>query len=128
MKDYNINKVSSYLEYWDVNNLNGWAMSRKLPTDWFITVEDLSEFNEDFIKSYIEKSNKRYLLEVRIQNPENLREPHTNLPFLPKINKTDEVKKLVANLRHIKKIPYTNKKSKTSIKPRFSFEKISQSL
>ena len=31
MKDYDKNKESSYLKYWNVNNLNGWAISQKLP-------------------------------------------------------------------------------------------------
>ena len=31
MKDYDKNKELSYLQYWDVNNLNGWAMLPKLP-------------------------------------------------------------------------------------------------
>ena len=30
MKDYDKNKESPCLQYWDVNNLYGWAMSQKL--------------------------------------------------------------------------------------------------
>ena len=30
MKNYNKNKESSYLKYWDVNNLYDWAMSQRL--------------------------------------------------------------------------------------------------
>ena len=30
MKDYENNKELSYLQYWDVNNLYGWAMSQML--------------------------------------------------------------------------------------------------
>ena len=50
MKDYDKNKESSYLEYWDVNNLDGWAMSQKLPANKFEWIEVTSYFNEDFIK------------------------------------------------------------------------------
>ena len=35
MKDYDKNKESSYLQYWDVNNLYGWAMSEKFPVNNF---------------------------------------------------------------------------------------------
>ena len=35
MKDYDKNKESSYLKYWDVNNLYGWAMLQKLPVNNF---------------------------------------------------------------------------------------------
>ena len=30
MTDYNKNKESSYLNYWDINNLYGWAISKCL--------------------------------------------------------------------------------------------------
>ena len=35
MKGYDKNKESSYLKYWDVNNLYGWSMSQKLPANNF---------------------------------------------------------------------------------------------
>ena len=52
MKDCDKNKEFSYLKYWDVNNLYGWAMPQKLAVNYFKWVKDISEFNEDFIKSY----------------------------------------------------------------------------
>ena len=48
MKNYNKNIESSYFIYLDVNDLNGWAMSQKLPVNGFKWVKDLSEFNESF--------------------------------------------------------------------------------
>ena len=46
MKDYDKNKESAYLNYWDVNNLYGWAMSQKLPVNNIEWIEDTSQFNE----------------------------------------------------------------------------------
>ena len=67
MKDYDKNKESSYLQYWDVNNLYGWAMSQKLPVNNFEWIKDTSQFNEDFIKNYNEESDEGYFLEVDVQ-------------------------------------------------------------
>ena len=83
MKEYDKNKESSYLKYWDVNNLYGWAMSQKLPQNNFEWIEDTSQFNEDFIKSYNEESDKGYFLKVDVQYPEKLHELHSDLPLLP---------------------------------------------
>ena len=35
LNSYDKNKESSNLQYWDVNNLYGWAMSQKLPVNNF---------------------------------------------------------------------------------------------
>ena len=35
MKNYNKNEESLYIQYLDVNNLYGWAMSQKLPGNGF---------------------------------------------------------------------------------------------
>ena len=45
-------------------------MSQKFPGSNFEWIEDPSQFNEDFIKSYNEKSGEGYFLKVDIQYPE----------------------------------------------------------
>ena len=35
MKDYDKNKESSYLKYWDVKNLCGWVMLQNIPENKF---------------------------------------------------------------------------------------------
>ena len=100
MKDYDKNKESSYLKYWNVNSLYGWAMSQKLPLNKFEWIEDTSKFNEDFIKSYNEKSDKGYFLKVYIQYAEKLHELHNGLPFLPERMKLKQVDEFVTNLHN----------------------------
>ena len=55
MKDYDKNKESSYLQYWDANNLYGWAMSQKLPVNNFEWIKETSHLNDDFMENYNEK-------------------------------------------------------------------------
>ena len=81
MKDYDKNKELSYLLY--IFNLYGWAMSQKLPVNNFEWIENISQFNEDFIKKYNEESNEGYFLEVNVQYLEKRHELHIFLPFLP---------------------------------------------
>ena len=49
MKNYDANQEASYLVYLDANNLYGWSKSKKLPVNGFGWMDDLSNFNEDFI-------------------------------------------------------------------------------
>ena len=81
MKDYDKNKESSYIQYWVVKNLYGWAVSQKLPVNNFESYKDTSKFNEDFIKSYNEESDEGYFFEVDVQYPEKLDERHDDLPL-----------------------------------------------
>ena len=55
MKDYAKNKELSYIQYWDVNNVYGWAMLQKLPVNNFEWIKYTSQLNEDFIKKTIKK-------------------------------------------------------------------------
>ena len=70
MKDDYKYKESSYLKYCDVNNLYGSGMSQNLPVNDFKWVEDISKFDERFIKSYNEESDEGYFVEVDVQYPE----------------------------------------------------------
>ena len=66
MKDYHKNKESQYLQYCDVNNLYGWAMLQKPSANNFEWIEDTSQFNEDFIKSYNEESDEGYFCNLML--------------------------------------------------------------
>ena len=59
-------------EYWDVKNLYDWEMSQNLPVNKFEWIEDTSQFNEDFIKIYNDKSDEWYFFEVDVQYPQKL--------------------------------------------------------
>ena len=61
MKEHDKNKESSNLQYWNVNNLYGWAMSQKLPVNNFEWTKDTSQLNEDFIKNCNEDVGTKHL-------------------------------------------------------------------
>ena len=71
MKDYDKNIGSSYIYYWDVNNLYAWAMSQKLLVNNFEWIKDTSQVNDNFIKNYNEEIDEGYFLEVDVQYLKN---------------------------------------------------------
>ena len=60
MKNYNKNIESLFLVYDNANNLYGWAISQKLSVGNFAWIEkdDISKFDETFVKSHDEDSDK----------------------------------------------------------------------
>ena len=74
-------------------------MSQKLPVRNFKWVEkdDVSKFDEKFIKNYDENTNKAYILEVDVKYPKNIRMLHSDLPFLPERMKINKCTKLVCS-------------------------------
>ena len=65
MKDYDPNTESSYLMYWDVNNLCRQPMQQKLPVDGFKRYK----FTQKFIQSYDDDSNNVYILRLILVIP-----------------------------------------------------------
>ena len=70
-------------------------MSQKLPVDSFEWVEenDLSKFDESFIKNYDGNSDKGYIIEAEVEYLKNLHKLHSDLSFLPE-KKLKNVKSL----------------------------------
>ena len=86
----------------DANNLYGCAVSQRLPVNSFEWIEQLSEFDERFIKDYDENNDKGYILVVDIEYPNNLFNLLCDLPFLPERKKIEKCKRLVFNMHNNK--------------------------
>ena len=61
-------------------------------------MEETSQFNEDFIKRYNQKTDEWYFLEVSFQYSEKFHELYNDLPFLPETMTLEKVEILVTNL------------------------------
>jgi len=66
-------KPLSYLMYYDVNNLYGWAMCQPLPYAEFQWIEDAVNFDVSAIAS---DSSTGYILEVDLEYPQHLYNQH----------------------------------------------------
>ena len=64
VEDYDKNKESSYLKYWDISNLYGWAMSQKLPVNIFEWIQNISQFNDEVRKNFNEEKIKDIFLKL----------------------------------------------------------------
>ena len=69
----------------------------------WIKKEELSKFNEYFIRNYDENGNIGYFLEVDINYLKELFNLHKGLPFLPESKKVNKVEKLNCSIENKEK-------------------------
>jgi hypothetical protein len=96
---YDISKDSTYLMYFDVNNLYGAAMSQCLPYGNF---EFMKKFNLEEILNTADDSCTGYILECDLDYPIHLHNLHSDLPLAPEHmvppNSRSKLKKLLLTL------------------------------
>ena len=99
MSDYDPNKQSKYIVYWDSNNLYAFALSKYLPINNFKWITNFENFN---VQNIADDAETGYVLEVDIDYPEHLHDIHKDLPFLPVKQKPPGAKeyKLLTTLFH----------------------------
>jgi hypothetical protein len=85
-EEFDSNKPSSFITYLDANNLYGWAMSKKLPTQGF------SWIGEEELGSW---KTMPCILEVDLEYPEELHDLHNDYPLAPESIKLQDVAKLI---------------------------------
>ncbi|XP_070150992.1 uncharacterized protein [Polyergus mexicanus] len=100
LQSYDSSEPSSYLMYFDINNLYGWAMCQSLPYENFRWVDNVTSVD---LMSVTSDSPIGYILEVDLAYPSDLHDSHADLPFCPTRDKPpgkrDE--KLLATLRSV---------------------------
>lgn len=106
MNNFDKNKPSQFLMYFDVRNLYGYAMSQYLPFNNFRWVQK-ENFNKIDLKDLSQKNNVGYIFEVDLEYPIELHDSHSDLPFcaehmVPPGSKSNE-KKLLTTLFNKKK-------------------------
>ena len=107
MDNYDKNVESSYIEHLDTNNLYGWAMLQKLPVNFLKQVEELSKFDEVFIKKYNENSNIGYFFEVDVEYPQKLLNLLKHFQFFPERKRIRGIQKLICRIEVKKRIQFT---------------------
>nr|CAH7717106.1 unnamed protein product [Callosobruchus chinensis] len=73
--EYDPNLPTSYLMYYDINNMYGTALREPLPIGNFTWVENIDFYREDILKT-LDDSDTGYILEVDLEYPIHLHEIH----------------------------------------------------
>jgi len=128
MLDYDSSKPSSFIMYWDENNLYGKSMLQLLPSGDFewLNVEGMTSID---VSSLIDRKNANigYVFEVNLSYPAHLHKKHNDLPLAAeKINVPESFlgnyqKRVLKSLdikytaKQTKFIPHINERKKYNI-------------
>uniref|UniRef100_UPI00358EF955 uncharacterized protein n=1 Tax=Myxine glutinosa TaxID=7769 RepID=UPI00358EF955 len=88
LPNYDAKEDSSYLMYYDANNLYGWTMSQSLPyrkLKW-VKEKDYEKVLQDIeisTQGKLDKAKVGYYFEVYLKYPEELHNKHKDLPYAP---------------------------------------------
>ncbi|XP_077258284.1 uncharacterized protein LOC143895192 [Temnothorax americanus] len=77
---YDSSQPDTYLMYYDVNNLYGWAMCESLPYANFQWLDDPENFD---VTTVPPNGDVGYILEVDLEYPGDLHDAHADLPLCP---------------------------------------------
>ncbi|XP_049947119.1 uncharacterized protein LOC126455272 [Schistocerca serialis cubense] len=82
MKSYDSSKEESFIGYFDVNNLYGWAMMQYLPVGNFkwLTADEVQTFN---VMNVLDEADVGYILEVDLKYPKKCHDQHQDFPLCP---------------------------------------------
>ena len=127
--EYDPSHPTKYIQYLDVNNLYGWAMSPPLPTGGFHWVDlDVSKGFKYIVDELAKRKDHGYLLEVDVAYPRKLHDYHNDLPIMCGKMKINGVEKLVPNLYHKCKYVIHIKALKQAIDHGLVLEKIHKAI
>lgn len=114
IENFDDTKEQSYIMYFDVNNLYGYAMSHALPLDEFCWMDEaeINELTTDKILGLPDDDYHGYVFQVDLEYPTDLHDKHNDFPFCPVQKKFGGTKKLCATLEDKEKyiIHYRNLK------------------
>ena len=92
MKDLcNLDELSIYVQYVDINNEYGWVIINNLPTHRFLW-KKVEDFTPEKVDELVKKDKRGYLLEIDVKYPKELHENYNEVPFLVEKMKIEEKK------------------------------------
>ena len=124
-KDFDPEKPSTFIPYLDANNLYGWAMCEPLPVGGFEWVDE-KEFENwrNFPCDSVTAHSVGCILEVDVDYPKELHDPHNDLPFAPERIIVNNIEKLIPTLNNKEKYVIHHRNLKQYIQMGLKLKKI----